>query len=539
MELTLDQVLQKGIEAHREGRVQDADRYYTAVLKAYPSHPDANHNIGVLAVGVGKVEEALPFLKKALEINPSIAQYWLSYINGLIKLDRIEEAKEVLQQAKSNGAKGDGFDQIEENLKKKSILEANDQDLTKILDDLRSLISAERFEDVLAKGLDILPRFKNSESLHNIIGIAYQGLNQDDKAEKSFRTSISLQPDFFKPCNNLGALLKKQGKLEEAMEAYTGALLRAPENADANENYWALKTQLKQNILVPGCEQDHLDIGSSALIDRPRYQIFRAIYAYLSKDQKLLRKHLENYKTCTPSSIEKLKKKDQVFCFAYYNFLRKLVEVPLANELAFGEHETVFHLGESHCLSYAHNRILIHDIGHIVEPRITFGGKAYHFAIEKDNSYKAITKANFHSVPDASKVFLSFGEIDCRPNEGIISAASKLNRTIEELVSDTTRGYVDWFAEQNQNKKHRLFFLNVPAPIYDNEYSEQQNGKVRSTIDLFNNLLGKTASDYGFKIIDVYKFTVGGDGYSNGAFHVDGRHLSSDAIPEIEKQVAM
>ena len=77
---------------------------------------------GVLAVGVGKVEEALPFFKKALEINSSIAQYWLSYISGLIKLGRIEEAKEVLQQAKINGAKGDGFDQMKRDLKKNQFL---------------------------------------------------------------------------------------------------------------------------------------------------------------------------------------------------------------------------------------------------------------------------------------------------------------------------------------------------------------------------------------------------------------------------------
>ena len=65
MELTLDQALQKGIEAHKAGEVQEADRYYTAILKADPKHPDANHNMGVLAAGIGKVEAALPFFKIA------------------------------------------------------------------------------------------------------------------------------------------------------------------------------------------------------------------------------------------------------------------------------------------------------------------------------------------------------------------------------------------------------------------------------------------------------------------------------------------
>ena len=64
MELTLDQALQKGIEAHRSGKLQEADQYYTAILKNSPKNPDANHNLGVLDVSFGKVQKALPFLKQ-------------------------------------------------------------------------------------------------------------------------------------------------------------------------------------------------------------------------------------------------------------------------------------------------------------------------------------------------------------------------------------------------------------------------------------------------------------------------------------------
>ena len=77
-ELTIDQALQKAIEAHKAGQVQEADSLYTAILKAQPKHPDANHNMGVLAVGVDKVQEALPFFKNALKANPATAQFWLA-----------------------------------------------------------------------------------------------------------------------------------------------------------------------------------------------------------------------------------------------------------------------------------------------------------------------------------------------------------------------------------------------------------------------------------------------------------------------------
>ena len=83
--------------------MQEADRLYTAILKAQPKHPDANHNMGVLAVGVGKVEQALPFFKTALEANPATAQFWLSYIDALIKLEQVSRCKAVLGSSQEQG----------------------------------------------------------------------------------------------------------------------------------------------------------------------------------------------------------------------------------------------------------------------------------------------------------------------------------------------------------------------------------------------------------------------------------------------------
>ena len=138
MELTLDQALQKGIEAHKAGKAQEADRYYTAILKANPKHPDANHNMGVLAVGVGKVEAALPFFKTALEASPNVAQYWLSYIDALIKLGRIKDAKAVFAQSKSNGLQGESFDKLEQLLNEAQIEgDQTDEEILRKAVDLR------------------------------------------------------------------------------------------------------------------------------------------------------------------------------------------------------------------------------------------------------------------------------------------------------------------------------------------------------------------------------------------------------------------
>ena len=144
-ELTIDQALQKGIEAHKAGQVQEADRLYTAILKAQPKHPDANHNMGVLAVGVGKVEQALPFFKTTLEANPATAQFWLSYIDALIKLERLADAKAVLDQAKSKGAKGDGLDKLKQRLKNITRQGMNQDAPEELLQPLKDLLNKNKF----------------------------------------------------------------------------------------------------------------------------------------------------------------------------------------------------------------------------------------------------------------------------------------------------------------------------------------------------------------------------------------------------------
>ena len=72
MKLTVDQALQQAVAAHKEGKLQDAERLYLAILQAQPKHPDANHNLGLLAVAFGTPLDAIPLFKLALEANLKI-----------------------------------------------------------------------------------------------------------------------------------------------------------------------------------------------------------------------------------------------------------------------------------------------------------------------------------------------------------------------------------------------------------------------------------------------------------------------------------
>ncbi len=103
MELTVEQALQLAAAAHNEGKLQKAEQLYGSILQAQPNHPDANHNLGVLAVAVGKHLEAIPLFKLALEANPKIGQFWLSYIDALMRLERFDEVQRVLVEGEKSG----------------------------------------------------------------------------------------------------------------------------------------------------------------------------------------------------------------------------------------------------------------------------------------------------------------------------------------------------------------------------------------------------------------------------------------------------
>ncbi len=116
MGLTIEETLKRGIEAHKAGQFQDADRFFNSILEVQPRHPDANHNMGVLMVSVGQVEKALTFFGTALESNPGIAQYWHSHIDALVKLEEIDNARSMVVRAKEEGVEGEAFTKLEQSM---------------------------------------------------------------------------------------------------------------------------------------------------------------------------------------------------------------------------------------------------------------------------------------------------------------------------------------------------------------------------------------------------------------------------------------
>ena len=290
MELTVDQALQQGVAAHKEGKLQDAERLYRAILQAQPNHPDANHNLGLLAVAVDKPIEAIPLFKLALETNPQIEQFWLSYIGVLITVERFDEAKRVLVEGEKSGVSEEKLDALNQRLQGSIPNDTNKtakgQTLTEERkaqgssssaappqDQLNHLLvhyQANRLEEAEELATLLTQQFPNhpfawkvlgvvfqqtgrlSESLapkqkaaelspqdaeaHSNLGNTLQELRRLEEAEASHGRAIALKPDYTEAHYNLGITLKELGRLNEAEASYRKTIALKPDYAKAHNN---------------------------------------------------------------------------------------------------------------------------------------------------------------------------------------------------------------------------------------------------------------------------------------------------------------
>jgi Flp pilus assembly protein TadD len=72
--------------------------------------------------------------------------------------------------------------------------------------------------------------------VHNTLGATYGALNRLDEAVVSYRTAISLMPDYAPAYTNLGMALFDQGGLDEAIYSLRKALTLKPSLAEASGN---------------------------------------------------------------------------------------------------------------------------------------------------------------------------------------------------------------------------------------------------------------------------------------------------------------
>ena len=268
MELTIEQALQQGIAAHKEGKLEEAERLYRAILQSQPAHPDANHNLGLIAVSVKKADAALPLFKTALDANPKIEQFWLSYIDTLIKEQQFENARQILEQAKTQGMTEEKLNALEERLalivqapkstlseqkdsltfpgKRKKLAEDKKKKAKKNLkgispsqaeiDNLTHQYQTGLYGDAEKLALSITERFPEHEFSWKALGVILGETGRFSESLVPNQKTVQLAPQDAEAHSNLGITLKELGRLGEALASYNQAIALKPDYAEAHSN---------------------------------------------------------------------------------------------------------------------------------------------------------------------------------------------------------------------------------------------------------------------------------------------------------------
>jgi tetratricopeptide (TPR) repeat protein len=240
MPAKIDDILQKGMSVHRAGQPEEAERLYYSIIELDPLHPDANHNLGVLAVDKGMFELSLKYFSIALQKNPKKSQYWFSMIESLIKVGQHNNAKKVVRYGQKLGLTGKKLDQVLKQLSSIKLMSDNStvlDTLTKEQEgELIELYKKGRYEALIKQASMLTEKFPNAVMLFNSLGVANVGLNRFDLAIKNYNRAIYLDPKSAEIRRNLGNVLTKKGDFKSAITCYQQAIEINPNYVEAHDS---------------------------------------------------------------------------------------------------------------------------------------------------------------------------------------------------------------------------------------------------------------------------------------------------------------
>ena len=308
--VAIEQAFKQAIECHQVGQLQGAEDLYAAILKIHPTHSEANHNMGLLAVQRNNPVDSLTYFNKALDAEPSRGQYWLSYIDALYRSDQLDDARQTLALAQQQGLQGKEVDALAIRLMNAASaqLENSDEFLVasrasqtprqdnkdtrnskqkpnhaviqnlgstrkkikspsqKDINALLNLLQLEKFPEAESAAQLMTIRYPLHESGWKALGVALRCMGRNSDALTPMQKASELSPADAEIHNNLGSILLNLNRLHEAEACYKRAI-------QINPNYVSTFCNLGVTQHKMGCLAEAETSYRKALRINPKYAI--------------------------------------------------------------------------------------------------------------------------------------------------------------------------------------------------------------------------------------------------------------------------
>jgi dTDP-4-amino-4,6-dideoxygalactose transaminase/predicted O-linked N-acetylglucosamine transferase (SPINDLY family) len=275
--------LVRAVSLHQAGHTHEATRLYRDILLEQPNQPNANYNLGVLALEDRHADTSLSYFKAALEADPQEKQYWLSYIKALIQARHYEDAQLVLSYGLKAGLSDTEVKPLTDLLNNKlgqTLVKRAELPPSAVEDELIGWFAEQRYEEIanrilglvqqypdwlvgwkilsdtfLVQGKDArLPALRALElnsgdaREHCYYGLVLKNQNDLVGAARAFELAIKINPDYAAAYNNLGIVKKDMGDVEAGIRFYQSAL-------ELNPNY----ASCFSNLLFCLSHSEHID----------------------------------------------------------------------------------------------------------------------------------------------------------------------------------------------------------------------------------------------------------------------------------------
>lgn len=205
--------LQPIVTALNMGQLEQAEALAKKLLKQYPKSFVLFNLCGNALAGQNKFKDAVVYFRKALEIDPTIAELHFNVGILLTNLNRTDEAITSYKKAVSL---------------KPSLTDVHYNLGTALQSQGKFAQAAISYQ----KAVDLEPGF--FEAIVNL-GVVLQEQGLLAHAIEMYQRALTIQKDA-KVYFNMGTALKNEGKLEAAIESYNQALALKPDYAEVHSN---------------------------------------------------------------------------------------------------------------------------------------------------------------------------------------------------------------------------------------------------------------------------------------------------------------
>lgn len=244
----LSRAMQDAAGHYQAGRLDEADRLCTRLLKAAPDWPDALHLAGLLKLETGKPAAAHGLLTRARKLGLNSPQLLSNLGRTLSALNRDQEAIALLDQALA--AAPDAFDLV--NNRGVVLLKLNRP--AEAASDFERVIAIEprylgaranlgnalmhlgRYEDAITHYDAVLAVHPDQPETLYSRGNALASLGRPEEAIALFDRALALRPDYGKARLSRGTALAALNRHSEALSDHRAVLAADKANADAQHN---------------------------------------------------------------------------------------------------------------------------------------------------------------------------------------------------------------------------------------------------------------------------------------------------------------